>query len=410
MAAKARNINGAWWVVTHHAGTRRKRRIGPTKAHKRQAEQIAREINARLVVGTYRVNTGREEEVVPFAPFAANWLRREVELPIERGQRGHLAPGTAGVYRLQVDVHLAPFFGDQDLRAIGLREVQGFYDHCLETGRPRSAKSIDMALSVLRLILSHAQGQGLITANAVEGWKRGRRRRRSSSASKVDPKKVLSAEELGRVLEVAAVDFPQHYPLILFLADSGVRFGEAAALRWADVDLYSATARIARSFSSGVRLGPTKTGRERTVELSSRLQAVLAAIQPRVFPHPEDLLVFPNQSGDFLRGTNFRSRVFKQTIRNALGPGRHYSPHCLRHTWASLHMARGTPLKWIQEQGGWTTAKLLLDTYGHYMPTESRGFADALSGDPGRPFCEAAPRVKTMIVFRRSSDSFLLAA
>ena len=30
-------------------------------------------------------------------------------------------------------------------------------------------------------------------------------------------------------------------------------------------------------------------------------------------------------------------------------------------------MARRTPLKWIQEQGGWTTAKVWLDTYGHFM-------------------------------------------
>jgi len=52
-------------------------------------------------------------------------------------------------------------------------------------------------------------------------------------------------------------------------------------------------------------------------------------------------------------------------------------------------MARGTPLKWIQEQGGWTTAKVLLDTYGHFMPTESHGFADALAVPPdgsGRPY------------------------
>jgi hypothetical protein len=53
-------------------------------------------------------------------------------------------------------------------------------------------------------------------------------------------------------------------------------------------------------------------------------------------------------------------------------------------------MARGTPLKGIQEQGGWTTAKVLLDTYGHYMPTESRGFADALAAASDGP--PAAPR------------------
>jgi len=46
-------------------------------------------------------------------------------------------------------------------------------------------------------------------------------------------------------------------------------------------------------------------------------------------------------------------------------------------------MARGTPLKWIQEQGGWTAAKLLLDTYGHFIPTESLGFSDAIAALDG---------------------------
>jgi hypothetical protein len=39
--------------------------------------------------------------------------------------------------------------------------------------------------------------------------------------------------------------------------------------------------------------------------------------------------------------------------------------------------------KWVLEQGGWTTAKLLLDTYGHFMPSESRGFSDANAAPDG---------------------------
>ena len=30
--------------------------------------------------------------------------------------------------------------------------------------------------------------------------------------------------------------------------------------------------------------------------------------------------------------------------------------------------------------GGWASAKLLLDLYGHFLPTETTGFADALDG------------------------------
>jgi integrase len=78
--------------------------------------------------------------------------------------------------------------------------------------------------------------------------------------------------------------------------------------------------------------------------------------------------------------------VFRRAVEKALGAGRRFTLHGLRHTFASLHMVRGTKLKWIQAQGGWASAKLLLDTYGHFLPTETTGYADALSGDPRRPY------------------------
>jgi site-specific recombinase XerD len=57
----------------------------------------------------------------------------------------------------------------------------------------------------------------------------------------------------------------------------------------------------------------------------------LAHTEPNVFPHPEDSLVFPNATGGFLWAPNFRNKVFSKVIAAALGPGCHYSPHCLRH-------------------------------------------------------------------------------
>ena len=117
--------------------------------------------------------------------------------------------------------------------------------------------------------------------------------------------------------------------------------------------------------------------------LSSRLREVLSGLRPDLFP--EGALVFPNESGGFIDPRNFRSRVFDRVVRRAFGRRGRATPHRLRHTFASLHMARGTNLKWIQEQGGWSSAKLLLDWYGHFMPTETKGYADALSTDPDGP-------------------------
>jgi len=47
---------------------------------------------------------------------------------------------------------------------------------------------------------------------------------------------------------------------------------------------------------------------------------------------------------------------------------------------------------WVQQAGGWTSAKVLLDVYGHFMPTETQGFADALTTAPDGPYTAPRPR------------------
>ena len=68
---------------------------------------------------------------------------------------------------------------------------------------------------------------------------------------------------------------------------------------------------------------------------------------------------------------------------------------CIREAmhlkWADVdlgaHTARvRTPIEWVRKMGGWSSAKMVLDVYGHFLPTEMRGFSDALApGDRTRP-------------------------
>ena len=53
MAAKVRRINGAWWLVIHYQGKRRKRRVGSTAGDKREAETRATRINGRIAAGIF---------------------------------------------------------------------------------------------------------------------------------------------------------------------------------------------------------------------------------------------------------------------------------------------------------------------------------------------------------------------
>ena len=51
------------------------------------------------------------------------------------------------------------------------------------------------------------------------------------------------------------------------------------------------------------------------------------------------------------------------------------------------------PASPCQREGGWTTATLLLDVYGHFLPTEYTGYADALSRPPNAPYTHPEPLV-----------------
>jgi len=386
MSARIRWWKDAWWVVVHLDKRRTLKRFGPTKEDRRRAERAAEETNHRIALRQYTLEPDPgppEPAPVPFDGFAKEWVRREVQMPIERELARHLAPETARSYDQHVRVHLSPFFGERDVRTIDVQAVQGFVDRCADRGSPKSGKTIDRILQTLRLILAKARAQRIVATNAVEEWKRERPRigrRRSALPDRITPAMVLSGAELDSLLQGAQKESAATYGVFLFMADTGARIGEATALRWSDVDLVARTARIERSFSGGRSLGPTKTGRTRVVELSTRLQAHLERCRPDIFT--AETLAFPSADGTLVDPSNFR-RTFERVTRRALGEAhRRVTPHTLRHTFASLHLARGTNLLWVQQQGGWLSPHVLLTTYAHFVPSELRGFADALSTAP----------------------------
>ncbi len=382
MAAKVKEKDGFYWVVVHYQGRRKWKKIGKDK---RQALRVAEQVQARIALGEFDMHS-EEEQAVRFDHFAREWYQQEIRLPYELNEPGALATKSVQAREQQIRLHLVPFFLDRDVRAIRVADIQAFYENCRKTRYPATLSSINTILGTLRRILAFAQARELLALNPVDAWKASRGRQRGGGLRPVDSSKVLTADEVQALLEVARTEFPDHYPLVLFMADTGCRVSEAFALRWSDVDLEAGLATIEASIDFQGKRGPTKTRKPRSVELSTRLREALSQYRPDVFG--DDSFAFPSQTGSAMEYQNFRSRVFNRIVRRAFAQGRRVTPHCLRHTFASLHIARGTNLLWIQEAGGWASAKMLLDVYGHFMPTESAGFADAITAPNGTP---AAP-------------------
>ncbi len=77
-----------------------------------------------------------------------------------------------------------------------------------------------------------------------------------------------------------------------------------------------------------------------------------------------------------MRSPNLINRHFLPALRRAGVPRIRF--HDLRHTYASILIAQGENLKFIQSQLGHSSAKITLDRYGHLMPQVQDGVAERL--------------------------------
>ena len=56
---------------------------------------------------------------------------------------------------------------------------------------------------------------------------------------------------------------------------------------------------------------------------------------------------------------------------------RYRAPEQLRHTFASAMLSRNAPLLYVQQQGGWRSASVLLRVYARWMPQDGGAIVSA---------------------------------
>jgi integrase len=173
------------------------------------------------------------------------------------------------------------------------------------------------------------------------------------------------------------------YPLFLCLARTGMRLGEALALQWDDVDFQRREARIARARAEDGSITTPKSGHGRTVDLSGQLVAELRQQQSQRKSEKlrRGLTELPPWTFCTSAGTPYDHanvlKAFKRVLKAAKLPG-HYSPHGLRHTYASLLLQAGESPAYVQRHLGHASIQLTVDTYGKWLPLGNKAAVDAL--------------------------------
>lgn len=242
--------------------------------------------------------------------------------------------------------------------------------------RALADSSIARVLRVLRVCLDGAVRDGLLARNparAVESVREGTAEARS-----------LSPVEVAAIIEAAQ---PTRYGrLFALIAATGLRKGEALALRWPDVDVDAGTITVRGTLTKrdGVWVvGEPKTARSRRVlrpgdgvmRLLREQRAAQVAERLRAANVWEDHgFVFASESGRHLDPRNVL-RAFVIAAQSAGVEGA--TVHTLRHAAASLMIAGGADVAAVSGVLGHARTSTTLNLYVH---TTSDAQAQALGG------------------------------
>lgn len=291
--------------------------------------------------------------------YAAKWLVH---------MEGRLRPGPMLGYRLIVNNHLVPALGHLRLADLTRAHVKDLMAGKQAAGLSRrTASNIH---SVLHNLLAEAIEDGYLFANPAAS-RRGRslgltQKERSGNV------KAMDEAQLRGFLQATARSLPDRALLFRLLAFTGLRLGEALALRWEDVDQAGKHLSVRRSWSRRRIQEPKTHTSLRDVALAPGLLEELAhadaGTKARALAAggPRPPWIFTSRAG----GPAHHGRIdadFKIALAGA-GLSSHFTPHCLRHTFASLHLQAGESIYWVSRQLGHASIRITVDLYGRWLP------------------------------------------
>jgi integrase len=230
-------------------------------------------------------------------------------------------------------------------------------------GKGLAAKTIANHHGLLSAAMQTAVRQDVRETNPCKGV------RLPKSKASEDSTHFITHEEWDRI--IAGMD-AQFRPFFQLLVGTGLRFGEASALRMADfrLDAATPTVRVTKAWKqdgkNGWFIGPPKTRRStRTVSLApSTVEAVRGAVEGC-----GDGLVFTMVRGGAMRSSPTYQKAWKPALLAAgFQPGAMPRMHDIRHTHASWMIAAGMEIFALSRRLGHESIVTTSETYAHLLP------------------------------------------
>ncbi len=354
--------SGEWWLFINHDGRRTSKKVGRDKG---LADEAAEKINARLVLGDFRIEQPRSS-IPTLAECREMWLESPHGLGVS----------TLTTYNGVYDRHIKAKLGKCRIDRIQKRELKLFLDRL--QGKGYSDSSVSNVRSALAGPLGYACSLDIIERNPPDDLKSGTKGKKKQRAFNIKP---LTEEEAEAMLQEAEEHLDGfYYPILLCALRTGMRIGELRALRWSSVNFKDRYIQVERRYCQGLFDLP-KNGRIRRVDMSLKLAEVLKALhlarKKQAFKEGREIseLVFISRRGNLICDQTVRRGLWKCLENVGLHKIR---IHDLRHSYATIRLMKGHNILDVSYQLGHSNIKITQDVYCHWIPGKFKNEVDEL--------------------------------
>ncbi|RIU36696.1 site-specific integrase [Mycobacteroides abscessus] len=313
---------------------------------KRDASTWASKVETSKMEGAY-VSPSRGRITV--GGLALGWLARQ-----EQG----LSPSYYRTIAYAYGKHVEPKWANVPVGKVDSLDVKAWAATMTRSGA--SATVVNRAVGILAGILDDAVEHRALAFNPARRFKRGEKPQKAPKRHVylTDADVCRLAEESGR-----------HADLVLVLAFTGLRWGEAIALTVADVEflkrrisVHSNAVQVGQEF----KVGQTKGKENRTVPVA---ESVLARLAVRCRGRTEKDLLFPARAGGYLKRPSYDSTGwFNRAVERA--QVQTITPHDLRHTCASLAVSSGANVLAVSRMLGHKDPSVTLRVYADLFDSD----------------------------------------
>lgn len=297
-----------------------------------------------------------ERQKIYFEYVADEWYESHCE-EIEGGTQICYTPA----YKRAVEA-----FKDKEIKDITSMDIKRILERMAK--QKYSAQTVRVQRIVLNLIFKHAVLNEYIDINPVSVVSVPRNLPKAK-------RELPSDDEITAVMQSADVPFGMFAYLILF---TGCRRGEALALQWKDVDFNKKTISISKSVNySGMNqnvpiLSPHPKS-DAGIREVMMLDCLANRLKDMAKDKPSDYFIFGDKEPLTKSALRKRWQKYQRETNTA------FTPHQLRHAYATILYDAGIDEKVAQGLMGHSTIQLTRDIYTHVRMDRKQAAAEALN-------------------------------